>query len=155
MVSRPQVKMDDGQEKRDSRHGNITEFSENRDSVVKGLKKTLWSHSQLKVYMMLQECLTIDSCEVTESGKMLLEFWSTVFKSFSQPFHLSRKKLNWLCLHALHCTIIFTGRVLSISKLWQIWEWRHNPIDQLPSICLQGSNRSSVYARQIRDEFLD
>ena len=34
-------------------------------------------------------------------------------------------------------------------------EWRHNPNAQLPSVCLQGSNRSSIQAREIREEFLD
>ena len=34
-------------------------------------------------------------------------------------------------------------------------EWRHDPNAQLPSVCLQGSNRSSTQAREIREEFLD
>ena len=34
-------------------------------------------------------------------------------------------------------------------------EWGHNPNAQLPSVCLQGSNRSSSQAREIREEFLD
>lgn len=34
-------------------------------------------------------------------------------------------------------------------------EWRHNPNAQLLSVCLQGSNRSSIQAREIREEFLD
>lgn len=34
-------------------------------------------------------------------------------------------------------------------------EWRKNPNAQLPSVSLQGSNRSSTHAREIREEFLD
>ena len=34
-------------------------------------------------------------------------------------------------------------------------EWRKNPNAQLPSVSLQGSNRSSTHAREIKEEFLD
>ena len=34
-------------------------------------------------------------------------------------------------------------------------EWRKNPNAQLPSVSLQGSNRSSTHAREIREEILD
>ena len=45
VVSRSQVKTVEIPEKRDSRHGDMTEFPENRDSVVKGLSADNKDHA--------------------------------------------------------------------------------------------------------------
>ena len=112
---------------------------------------------------MPQECLTTDSRELAESVKMLLEFWSTDSKSCSQPLELKKAELimlaciallNYLCTKSVHYSQAVADSETAAHELL-FGEWRHNPNAQIPSVCLQGCNRSSVQAREIREEFLD
>ena len=61
---------------------------------------------------------------------------------------------NYLCTKSVEYSQAVADSEAAAHELLP-GEWRHNPNAQLPSVCPQWSNMSSIQAREIRGEFLD